>query len=238
MDDLEIGAHSMEDLDRKVHLVLEQFCSLNLSLKLSKCEFDNVEIEFLGMIVGSGCIRMDPAKLSAIATWPPPKSVKAVCALLGFCNFYRKFILRFSNIVTPLTALTRKNYPWMWGPQQQVVFTTLLSHFQTAPVLHLPNVQHPFTVMMDASLLASGGVLMQQDDNGDLHPCAYLSQTFSPAERNYDIYDRELLAVIHTLDHWRHYLQGTHHPFTLLTDHKNLTYFHQPQKLSDATGYR
>ena len=73
---------------------------------------------------------------------------------------------------------------------------------------------------------------MQWDGNGDLHPCAYLSQMFSPAERNYDIYDRELLAVIHALKHWRHYLQGTTHPVTLLTDHKNLTYFHQPQKLS------
>ena len=86
--------------------------------------------------------------------------------------------------------------------------------------------------MTDASLLASGGVLMQRDDNGDLHPCTYLSQTFSPAECNYDIYDQELLAVIHALDHWCHYLQGTPHPVTLLTDHKNLTYFHQPQKLS------
>ena len=73
---------------------------------------------------------------------------------------------------------------------------------------------------------------MQCNDNGDLHPCAYLSQTFSSAEQNYDIYDHELLAVIHALDHWHHYLQGTIHPITLLTNHKNLTYFRQPQKLS------
>ena len=90
---------------------------------------------------------------------------------------------------------------------------------------------HPFIVMTDASLLASGGVLMQRDDNRDLHPCVYLSQMFSSAERNYDIYDQELLAIIHALDHWHHYLQGTSHPVTLLTDHKNLTYFRQPQKL-------
>ena len=232
MDDLAIGAHSTEDLDHKVHLILKWFRSLNLSLKLSKCEFDKAEIEFLGMIVGSGCIHMDPAKLSAIATWPPLKSVKAVCALLGFCNFYRKFIPGFSNIIAPLTALTHKNYPWMWGPPQQTAFTTLLSHFQTAPVLHLPDVQQPFVVMTDASLLASGRILMQQDSNSDLHPCTYLSQTFSPVERNYDVYDRELLAIIHALDHWRHYLQGTRHPVTLLTNHKNLTYFCQPQRLS------
>ena len=227
-----IGATSEEDEEWKVRLVLQRFCDLGLSLKLSKCEFSKLEVEFLGMIVGCGCIRMDPAKLSAIASWPPPKMVKAIRSLLGFCNFYRKFIPNFSTVAAPLTALTRKTYPWSWSPDQQATFTTLLSLFQQVPVLHLPDVRKPFIVMTDASLLASGGVLMQRDDNSDLHPCAYLSQTFSPAERNYDIYDRELLAIIHTLDHWHHYLQGTEHPVTLLTDHKNLTYFHQLQKLS------
>ena len=131
------------------------------------------------MIVGRGCIRMDPAKLSAIAAWPPPKTVKAVRALLGFCNFYRKFIPNFSNLVAPLTALTRKNVTWTWGSDHQSAFSNLLSLFQTAPVLHLPNVARPFIIMTDTSLIASGGVLMQRDGNGDLHPCAYLSQTFS-----------------------------------------------------------
>ena len=177
------------------------------------------------MVVGCGCICIDPAKLSAIVTWPPPKTIKAVHSLLGFCNFYHKFIPGFSNVIAPLTTLTCKNQTWTWGPDQQTTFTMLLSHFQTAPVLHLPDVQCPFFVMTDASLLASGGVLMQHNSNRDLHPCAYLSQTFSSAERNYDIYNCKLLTVIHTLDHWHHYLQGTSHPITLLTNHKNLTYF-------------
>ena len=86
--------------------------------------------------------------------------------------------------------------------------------------------------MTDASLTASGGILMQKDSNGDLHPCAYHSATFSPAERNYDIYDRELLAVIQALKEWHHYLMGTEHPVTVITDHKNLGYFKQPQNLS------
>ena len=126
----------------------------------------------------------------------------------------------------------QKDQPWIWGPSQQTAFDLLLSQFQTVPLLHLPNVGQPFIIMTDASLLASRGVLMQKDDNSDLHPCAYLSQTFTATECNYDIYDRELLAVIHTLDHWHYYLQGTSHPVTLLTNHKNLTYFCQPQKLS------
>ena len=225
MDNLAIGTHSTDDLNHKVHLILQQFHDLSLALKLSKCEFNKSEVEFLGMIVGHGCICMDPAKLSAIVTWPPPKTVKAVHTLLGFCNFYHKFIPNFSNLVAPLTTLTQKGVMWTWGPGQQTAFSTLLSLFQQAPILHLPNVTRPFVVMTDASLLASSSVLMQTDGNGDLHPCAYLSQTFSPAEQNYDIYDQELLAIIHALEHWCHYLQGTAHPVTLLTDHKNLTYF-------------
>ena len=86
--------------------------------------------------------------------------------------------------------------------------------------------------MTDASLTASGGILMQKDFNGDLHPFAYHSATFSPAERKYDIYDRELLVVIQALKEWSHYLTGTEHLVTVITDHKNLGYFKQPQNLS------
>ena len=130
MDDLMIGATSEEDEERKVHLVLQWFRDLGLSLKLSKCKFSKLEVEFLGMIVGCGCIRMDPAKLSAIASWPPLKNVRAVCSLLRFCNFYHKFIPNFLTIAAPLTALTRKTHPWSWGLDQQATFTTLLSLFQ------------------------------------------------------------------------------------------------------------
>ena len=165
MDDLAIGADSTEDKEQKVCLVLQCFHELGLSLKLLKCEFSQSEIEFLGMIVGCSCISMDPAKLSAIAAWPLLKTVKAVCSLLGFHNFYRKFIPGFSDIVAPLTTLTQKNQPWSWDSITQTAFNTLLIKFQTAPVLHLPDIHHPFVVMTDASLLASGGVLMQQDDN-------------------------------------------------------------------------
>ena len=113
MDDLAIGTDSQEDEERKVCLVLQRFRDLGLLLKLSKCEFGKTEVEFLGMIVGCGYIHMDPAKLSAIATWPPLKTVKAVQSFLGFCNFYRWFIPNFSNTATPLTILTRKNQPWV-----------------------------------------------------------------------------------------------------------------------------
>ena len=86
--------------------------------------------------------------------------------------------------------------------------------------------------MTDASLTAARGILMQKDSNSDLHPCAYHSTTFSPAEQNYNIYDRELLTVIQALKEWHHYLTETEHLVTITTDHKNLGYFKQPQNLT------
>ena len=85
--------------------------------------------------------------------------------------------------------------------------------------------------MTNTSLLAAGAVLMQADENSDLHACAYFSHTFSSAQCNYDIYNRELLVVILALEEWHQYLQGTTHPITIITDHKNLSYIKDPRKL-------
>ena len=141
------------------------------------------------MIIGQGYVRMDPAKLSAIKDWHPPSSVKGIHLFLGFVNFYRKFIPNFSNVVAPIVLLTCKDYPWSWVEPQQTAFDTLKLTFSSSPVLCIPDVTHPFTLMTDASLLAAGAILMQSDEAGDLHPCAYFSKTFSSAKHNYDIYD-------------------------------------------------
>ena len=100
------------------------------------------------------------------------------------------------------------------------------------PVLLLPDQTRPFQIESDASKYASGAVLMQTDINGDRHPCAYMSKSFSPAERNYEVYDRELLGIIRALRDWRHYVQGSPHETIVYSDHKNLTYFRNPQKLN------
>ena len=107
----------------------------------------------------------------------------------------------------------------------------------TVTVIKMPDTSKLFYVMTDASLTATGGILMQQDSNRDLHSCAYHSTTFSPAERNYDIYGRELLAVIQALKEWRHYLTGIEHLVTVITDHKHLGYFKQPQNLSQQQAH-
>ena len=189
-------------------------------------------MEFLGMIIGQGEIKMDERKLEAIEKWKPPTSVKGIQSFTGFANFYRKFIPDFSNIVAPLNLLTRKGEPWVWTQLQQRAFERLKHIFSSTPVLQIPDVTHPFSIMTNTSLLATGVVLMQADENSDLHPCAYFSCTFSSAQHNYDIYNCELLAVILALEEWCQYLQGTAHPITIITNHKNLSYIKDPRKLS------
>ena len=232
MDDVLVFAETLEECQERTKWVLDRMKEEDLHLKLAKCAFDQTEVEYLGLVVRNGEVLMDPTKLKVVEQWEPPKSVKAVRSFIGFCNFYQKFILHFSAIARPLINLTKKGTPFNWGREQDEAFVKLKEMFLSAPVIKMPDTTKLFFVMTDASLTASGGILMQKDSNGDLHPCTYHSATFSPAEQNYDIYDRELLAVIQALKEWCHYLTGTEHPVIILTDHKNLGYFKQPQNLS------
>ena len=229
MDDL--GIHTKDDIvlhHERTHQVLQHLREHGLSIKLSKCIFDAPCMEFLGMIIGQGEIKMDRKKLEAIEKWKPPTLVKGIRSFTGFANFYRKFIPDFSNIVAPLNLLTCKGEPWVWTQLQQCTFKRLKHIFSSAPVLRIPDVTHPFSIMTNTSLLAAGAVLMQADENSDLHPCTYFSCTFSSAQHNYNIYNQELLVVILALEEWRQYLQGTTHPITIITDHKNLSYIKDP----------
>ena len=175
---------------------------------------------------------MDPVKLQGIKDWPTPTSVKAVRSFVGFANFYRRFISNFSALTRPLHDLTRKDQPWKWTQVEQDAFDTLRNHFITAPVLLMPDKTKPFSIESDASKFATGAVLRQADANGDTHPCLYLSQSLDAAQRNYEIYDRELLGIVRALDEWRHYLDGSPHPVEVLSVHKNLTYFCIARKLN------
>ena len=176
MDDL--GIHTKDDLvlhHERTQRVLQRLREHGLSIKLSKCVFDAPCMEFLGMIIGQGEVRMDEKKLDAIKEWKPPTSVKGIRSFTGFANFYRKFIPDFSNIIAPLNLLTRKGEPWIWTQLQQWAFERLKLIFLSAPVLQIPDVTRPFSIMTNTSLLAARAVLMQKDENSDLHPCAYFS---------------------------------------------------------------
>jgi hypothetical protein len=232
MDDILIATATIEEHRELVKQVLQRLADNNLFLKPEKCEFEQTEVEYLGMRLQQGQIAMDPIKLKGIADWPAPKNLRDVRAFLGFAGFYRRFIRNFSRLARPLNDLTQKNQKWVWGEEQNHAFETLRQRFMEAPVLIQPDVMAPFRLECDASKRACGAVLSQQGDDGHWHPVAFMSKSFIEAERNYDIYDRELLAIIRALEEWRHYLEGSPHKIEILSDHKNLEVFKEARKLT------
>lgn len=231
MDDILIGTDTLEEHRSIVTEILKRLQDNDLFLKPEKCTFEVQEVDYLGIILGHGKISMDPAKIKGVLDWPTPSNLTDVRAFLGFGNFYRRFIKNFSDKAKPLNDLTRKDVSWRWTDKEQKAFDELKHAFTTAPVIIQPDSTKPFRVECDASGFAIGGVL-SQEKNGRWHPCAYLSQSMTEAERNYDVHDRELLAIMKTFATWRHYLVGNPHRIDVWSDHRNLEYFRTSRKLN------
>ena len=232
MDDIFLFAPDEITLTKNTKRVLSRLRENDLFLKATKCEFNKTKVEYLGMVIEEGKISMDPGKLKGIQDWPTPTTVKQIRGFLGFGNFYRRFIWRFSELAKPLNDLLKKDQKFEWTDDCQRAFDELKKRFTEEPVLMMPDQTKPFQIETDASKYATGGVLTQLDSNGDRHPISFISKTLSPAERNYEIYDRELLAIIRALEEWRHYIQGSPHTTIVLSDHKNLTYYQEAKKLN------
>jgi len=173
---------------------------------------------------------MDPVKVEAITTWPQPQTKRDVQSFLGFCNFYCCFIKGYVAIAHPLYSLTG-NSPFKWSDNHDSSFTTLRNAITTSPILMIPTDDNPFCLETDASEYAVGTVL-SQNVNGVWQPVAFLSKALSQTQQNYAIYDHELLAIMIALQEFCKYLISVKHPFEILTDHANLQYFKQPQKLN------
>ena len=232
MDDILIHAESKEDLEMYTKLVLQRLQENEMYLKLKKCKFAKDKIEYLGIIISYNSTAMDPVKLKGIKDWPTPMTVKQVQSFLGFGNYYRGFIWKFAHLAQPLNNLLKKDIKFKWNQECQIAFDILKQKFSEEPVLMMPDQTKPFQIKTDVSKYASGAVLTQLDLNGSWHPIAFLSKTFSGTERNYDVYDRELLAIIRALTKWQLYIQGSTHTTTIFSDHKNLTYFQSAQNLN------
>jgi hypothetical protein len=232
LDDILIFSEDPKDHDIHVRLVLERLRKHKLFCNKKKCHFSVEEINFLGYKISSKGISMDPKKVDSISTWPVPKKVNDVQSFLGFANFYRKFIHRFSCLAKPLTLLLKKDSKFNWTADCQKAFDAIKDSFSSAPFLGHPNFEKKFYLEVDSSDYAAGGVLSQFDDLEVLRPIAFFSKQLLPAESNYEIYDKELLAIILCLKEWRHFLQGSRHPVTIFSDHKNLQYFMSNQSLT------
>ena len=208
MDDILIHIDGYRDRYRKcVHWILEKLEKHNLYLKPKKCLFEEEQVEFLGVVLKDRTIQMDPAKIKGVVDWSLPKTVKDVQAFIGFTGFYRYFIPNYSKIACLLIELTKKATLFHWHEAQFKAFKMLKTIMCRKCILRQPNYEDPFFLATDASVYGVGAILSQDGETNRCtqkliqYPIAYYSSTFIPAKQNYNIYERELLAVLKSLKH-------------------------------------
>ena len=225
IDDILIYSKDPENLTTLVRKVLQRLREFQMAISLEKSVFHVKAVDFLGYVVATDGVTMNEKKVETIKAWKPPTSVREVQILMGFANFYRRFIKNFSDICTPITNLTRGDKTkFVWGKDQQEAFEYLKRCFTTASILCHFHPDHDTVVETDASDYALGCILSQFQEKR-LHPVAFHSRKLNSAERNYDIHDKQLLAILVAFLEWKHYLQGTEKAITVYTDNQNLHYF-------------
>ena len=215
---------------QEVKKVFKALQEANIRLRPDKCKFHVKIAKFLGSIIMTNGIQMDDKKVKAIREWPEPRNLKEVQAFLGFANFYQRFIQGYSQICTPLTKMTKKEQPFHWECEQREAFEKLKKKFTSAPILASFDPEEKSILKIDALDQALGSCLSQPDAEGQLHPVAYRSRKFAGPELNYDIHDKELLAIVDAFEEWRAYLEGSRHPIMVYSDHTDLSYFTTTKK--------
>ena len=225
LDDIVVYSQGLAEHLEHLRQVFQALLDNELYVKREKCRFAVEEVDFLGHVIGKGRVRMDKAKVRAIAEWEPPTRIPELRSFLGLANYYRRFVKGYSDIATPLTDLLKKGRAWEWDVKCQEAFENLKAALIEEPVLALPDFAKPFEVHSDASDYAIGGVLMQ-----DGHPIAFESRKLNDAERRYTVQEKEMTAVVHCLRTWRHYLLGA--AFVVKTDNVATSYFQSQKKLS------
>ena len=219
LDDVVVVGRTFEEELQRLEEVLRRLRKANLKLSPKKCLLFQREVPFLGHVVSEAGVHTDPLKVKAVTDWPVPSNVAEVRSFVGLCTYYRRFVRDFAKTAAPLHQLTRKGARFCWDAECQSAFEHLKEALTTAPVLPYPDPELPYIVDCDASAEGIGAVLSQVKD-GREYVVAYYSSKFSPAERNYCVTRKELLAVVKSLENFHPYLYGA--TFTVRTDHAAL----------------
>src|SRR5258707_880836 len=224
MDDILIYSASLADHQRITQEILQTLHSYKLFLQLEKCKFECQEVDYLGLVISKDHVVMDPVKVQGVMDWPQLMKVKDVQSFIGFVNF--------SKITRPLHVLTWKSKDWSWGAAEPQDFDMLKNAITSTPMLAFPSRSGLFHLECDASNFTTGAILSQQQEDGLFHPIGFMSKSFSNMEWNYQIHDKEMLVIMHALEEWRHFLEGSDQKFEIHMDHKNLSYFQEAHKLN------
>lgn len=235
LDDLVVFGNNLTNHNENLIKVLERLRKVNLKLNPSKCEFLKKDLLYLGHIISNEGVLPDPNKIDTIKTYPIPQNSDEVKRFVAFANYYRKFIKNFADIVTPLNQLTRKNSIFNWNTECQLSFDKLKQMLIKPPILEYPNFSedNTFHLRTDASGFAIGAVLANSSEK----PVAFASRSLNKAERNYCTIEKELLAIVWAVKHFRPYLFGK--KFKIFTDHRPLVHlFGMTNPSSRLTKFR
>jgi hypothetical protein len=234
LDNVLIYSKRKEDHKKHVLKVLAKLQAANLYLDATKYKFKVKRVKYLDLILTTNGLEIDPAKISTVLKWQLPRNIKDVQSFLGFANFYRRFIRGFSVIAKPLTTLTKKegaSFPLIPGSKEVNAFTQLKEAFKEATMLAHFNPDLETWLETDASDYVTAAVLSQMH-KGVLQPVAFLSHKITPAKCNYEVYDKELLAIVQAFEEWRFELARTQDPIKVLSDHQALQWFMTNKRLN------
>ena len=155
--------------------VLQRFDKANLQLHPGKCVIAQTEVKYLGFELSDKGVSATADKMEAIKGYPKPENAREVRAFIGLASFYRRLVPNFAETAKLLTALTRKNQEFTWGPSQQEAFDQLKLKLSTTPVLAFPDFSLPFVLTTDAYNVAVAAVLSQVQNGGE-RPIAFASR--------------------------------------------------------------
>ncbi|KAA3678006.1 uncharacterized protein DEA37_0008956 [Paragonimus westermani] len=234
LDDVIVHGRTVDEHLHNLSNVLSRLAEAGLKLNPAKCSFMRTEVKYLGHVISQSGVSCDPEKVRKVKEWPTPESVEEIRSFLGLASYYRRFVPRFSHIAKPLTLLTEKGRVFEWSEDCQQSFDRLKDALCTAPILALPDTRADakmFILDTDASDVAIGAVLSQLDNNDKEHVIAYGNRNLNRSERNYCTTRKEMLALVHFIKHFRHYLLGRR--FLVRTDHSSLQWL---QNFKDPEG--
>ena len=226
--------YSNNEAEHKIHIkhIFQKLKKAGLQADIIKCAFHVTQILYLGLIIITEGVKMDPAKVSTIINWPTLINVKDVQSFLEFINFYRRFIYSYSKIATLLTYFIKKDVTFAWFSECQMIFNILKETFISDVILHHYNSNHKIVIEINVSDYVSEGILSQYNENEILHSVAYFLKKHNSTECNYKIYDKKFIIIVCVFEEWHLKLEGFISPVKVITDYKNIEYFMFIKQLS------
>ena len=232
-DDIFVFSRTFQDHLAHLREVFTRLRKYQLQAKLSKCQFLRKELVFLGYQVTQNGIKPNPERVERVKNWATPRRGKDVRSFIGLCSYYRRFVPHFASLAEPLHRLMGKNAEFKWSPETELSFNTLKEKLTTSPILSAPDWSQSFELHTDASVYGLGAVLSQRI-NDEEKVIAYASKSLNKAQQNYTVSDRECLAIIWGIRHYRSYLLGK--KFELFTDHSALQFINTMRLNRDLSG--